>query len=177
MTNLSLDVRTKEVSALRRWHKRVKISLGRIAKTAFAKPLVRDTHPDDAHRDDVYRDNEYNMQHIVAPFVQVCLEDILYAARRRYPHITDTKQLIRRVVFNKPMIIKESQIYILAQLIESTGQKSHCTAGPISSYIVRSLNDNREEYGVVATVHFGAIVIAADTKISRKEILDLFDEA
>lgn len=166
MTNLSLAVRTKEASVLRRWHKHVKISLGRIAKKAYSKPPVRDIH----------RDNEYNMQRIVSVFVQVRLEEILYAARQDYPHIRDAKQLIARMAFRKVTFISEGEIYVLSLLMTQTRQESHYSTAKISSFIVRSFNKNRGQYGVVAVMDFDDIVIVADPERSRREILDSFDE-
>lgn len=159
MPDLSIAVRSKNASALRRWHKHVRIDLGRIAKKAYSQALVRD----------IYRDNERNMQRIVGAFVHVRLDQILFAARQDYPDVAGARQLIGRAVFRKVTFISDAQIHALALLMVQTRQESHYSTAKISDYIVRSFNKNRERYGVVAVIDFGDIVIMADPEVNRKE--------
>lgn len=171
MPDSSIAVRARKASALRRWHEHVKTDLGRIVEKMYSQKPVSD-----ADRD-TYHDNERSMQRIVGAFVHVRLEGILSETRLDYPDIADTKLLMGKVAFRKTTFVSDSQIHTLSLLMKQTKQESHYSEAVISEYIVRSFNRSGKRYGVMATMDFGDIVIVADQRRSRREILESFRKA
>jgi hypothetical protein len=159
MPDLSIAVRARKSSALRRRHEHVKIDLRQIAKKIFAQALVRDE----------YRDNERNMQRIVGVFVQIRLEEILLETRQDYPHIEDAEQLMGKVAFRKTTFVSDPQLHTLSLLMkQKKKQESHYSTTAIAEHIIRSFNKSGKQYSVMATLDYGDILIVADSKESRK---------